>query len=282
MPDFLIYGANGYTGALIAHEAATRGRRPILAGRNADALATLARVMGLEHRVFALGNPGAIDEGIRGVEVVLHCAGPFAHTSRPMADACLRTGTHYLDITGEAAVFESLAARSAEALASGVMLLPGAGFDVVPSDCLAAVAGGLLAGWRRPTRRRGLGPERGGLPRRPAGAVGPGGRPRHGPVHAAGAWRGADGPARGAAGRRPQRLSPRPAGRGPTAPGRLGRRGIEGPAAGHICPRAGDIAQQPPQRSLHGASRSDVSSGFHRPFDLVADKAETRIALLIE
>ena len=69
---------------------------------------------------------------------VLHCAGPFAHTSRPMADACLRVGTHYLDITGEAAVFEALAARSAEARAAGVMLLPGTGFDVVPSDCLAA------------------------------------------------------------------------------------------------------------------------------------------------
>jgi len=138
MPDFLIYGANGYTGALIVREAVARGRRPILAGRNAAALAALAGELGLEHRVFSLDSPGGIAEGIRDTMAVLHCAGPFAHTSRPMADACLRARSHYLDITGEVAVFESLAARDAEAKAAGVMLLPGVGFDVVPSDCLAA------------------------------------------------------------------------------------------------------------------------------------------------
>ena len=48
------------------------------------------------------------------------------------------TGVHYLDITGEALVFEALSKRHADAKEAGVMLLPGAGFDVVPSDCLAA------------------------------------------------------------------------------------------------------------------------------------------------
>lgn len=138
MPDLLIYGAYGYTGALIAREAVACGLRPLLAGRNAEALQALARELGLEHRAFPLDDPAALDAGIRGVRAVLHCAGPFAHTSRPVADACLRTGAHYLDITGEVGVFEALAARNAEANAAGVMLLPGAGFDVVPSDCLAA------------------------------------------------------------------------------------------------------------------------------------------------
>jgi short subunit dehydrogenase-like uncharacterized protein len=138
MSNFLIYGANGYTGALIAREAVARGLRPILAGRNESALAPPARELGLEHRVFALQDPAAVMAGIRGVPLVLHCAGPFAHTSQPMAEACLRGAVHYLDITGETAVFEALAARDAEARAAGVMLLPGAGFDVVPSDCLAA------------------------------------------------------------------------------------------------------------------------------------------------
>jgi short subunit dehydrogenase-like uncharacterized protein len=138
MPGFMIYGANGYTGALIAREAVSRGHRPLLAGRNAEALTGLAHELGLEHRVFALNHPVAVEDGIRGVTAVLHCAGPFAHTFKLMADACLRTGAHYLDITGEVVVFEALAARDAEAKAAGVMLLPGAGFDVVPSDCLAA------------------------------------------------------------------------------------------------------------------------------------------------
>lgn len=138
MRSFLLYGATGYTGWLIARTAIGQGMRPVLAGRNANAVAELAREHGLEHHVFGLDEPAAIDQGLRGMSAVLHCAGPFAHTSRPMADACLRSGVHYLDITGEISVFEALAARDDEAKAAGVMLLPGVGFDVVPSDCLAA------------------------------------------------------------------------------------------------------------------------------------------------
>jgi len=137
-PRILIYGANGYTGALTARMAAARGQRPVLAGRRPSGVEPLARELGLESRVFSLEDPGKTDEGLEGMAVVLHCAGPFSRTSRPMADACLRRKVHYLDITGEATVFESLAARDHEARAAGVMLLPGAGFDVVPSDCLAA------------------------------------------------------------------------------------------------------------------------------------------------
>ena len=69
---------------------------------------------------------------------MLCAAGPFSATSRPIPNACLRNRVHYLDITGEIDVFEALAARDAEAKARGIMLLPGVGFDVVPSDCLAA------------------------------------------------------------------------------------------------------------------------------------------------
>lgn len=136
--DFLLYGANGYTGDLIARRAVACGLRPVLAGRNRDKVTSLAAELGLEHRVFALTDPAAIQAALADVRVVLHCAGPFVHTSRPVVDACLRTGTHYLDITGEGAVFEALAARDAEARAAGIMLLPGAGCDVVPTDCLAA------------------------------------------------------------------------------------------------------------------------------------------------
>ncbi len=136
--SLLLYGANGYTGELIARLAAARGVRPILAGRNARAVATLADELGFAHRAFPLDDPAALDAGLDGVRVVLHAAGPFARTSRPMVDACLRRRAHYLDITGEAEVFEACAARDAEARAASVMLLPGAGFDVVPSDCLAA------------------------------------------------------------------------------------------------------------------------------------------------
>jgi len=138
MSDWLIYGANGYTGALIAAEAVARGLRPLLAGRTEPAVAELAGRLGLPHRAFGLGDAAAVRAGLAGMKLVLHCAGPFAHTSRAVADACLATGAHYLDVTGETAVFEGLAALDAAARAAGVMLLPGVGFDVVPSDCLAA------------------------------------------------------------------------------------------------------------------------------------------------
>jgi len=139
MASFMVYGATGYTGSLIAREAVRRGMRPMLAGRNAENLATLAGELGLEHRAFSLDSPGAVADGLRGVRTLLNCAGPFSRTARPIADACLGVGegTHYLDITGEADVFEALAGRDAEARAAGVVLLPGVGFDVVPSDCLA-------------------------------------------------------------------------------------------------------------------------------------------------
>jgi len=135
--DWLIYGATGYTGRLIARHAVARGLRPILAGRNGPQLAALAEPLGLEHRVASL-EPAALDAALRGCGAVLHCAGPFEETSGPMVDACLRARAHYLDITGEIEVFEALARRAEEASAAGIMVLPGVGFDVVPTDCLAA------------------------------------------------------------------------------------------------------------------------------------------------
>jgi short subunit dehydrogenase-like uncharacterized protein len=133
----MIYGATGYTGALISHAASRRGMRPILAGRNAEKLTLLAGELGLEHRAFALDSAANVADGIRGIHTLLNCAGPFSHTAQPIVDACLKAGTNYLDITGEAGVFEAIAMRAAEARRAGVVLLPGVGFDVVPSDCLA-------------------------------------------------------------------------------------------------------------------------------------------------
>ena len=56
-----------------------------------------------------------------------------------MVEACIASRTHYLDITGEISVFEYVMSRNAEAKAAGVALVPGVGFDVVPTDTLAAI-----------------------------------------------------------------------------------------------------------------------------------------------
>lgn len=130
--DFLIYGANGFVGREIARLAVEQGLRPIVAGRDASAIHEVAQELGLPHRIFDLDNVS-----LDGIRAVLHCAGPFVHTFRPIVDTCIRSGAHYLDITGEISVYEAIAARGDEAKQRGVMLLPGAGFDVVPTDCLA-------------------------------------------------------------------------------------------------------------------------------------------------
>ena len=134
----LIYGANGYTGELVAEEAVRRGLRPLLAGRNAEEIEALAARLELDSRIFGLDDPAALARGLEGVAAVLHCAGPFIWTSKPMIAACLAAQAHYLDITGEIGVFESVQRRADQARDAGVALIPGVGFDVVPTDCLAA------------------------------------------------------------------------------------------------------------------------------------------------
>ncbi len=161
----LIYGAYGYTGRLIVEECVRRGLRPIVAGRDADALQEIAVRYDLEMRVASLfagsggGRPRLTPPGalppmphdellamLDGVKVVLHCAGPFFRTSAMMVQACLEVGAHYLDITGEIAVFEECRHRHTAARQRNVVILPGVGFDVVPTDCLAAKLSARLPG----------------------------------------------------------------------------------------------------------------------------------------
>ncbi len=139
MPTWLIYGANGFTGQLMAAEAVRRGLQPILAGRNAEALRALGAEHGLTVRVFALDSPGAVSAGLQDVSLVLHCAGPFSANSAPMLEGCLAAGAHYLDITGEIDVFAHCHAQDSRARVRGIVVLPGAGFDVVPTDCVAGL-----------------------------------------------------------------------------------------------------------------------------------------------
>ncbi|MDI2032613.1 saccharopine dehydrogenase NADP-binding domain-containing protein [Saccharopolyspora sp. TS4A08] len=146
---WMIYGANGFTGRLVADLAVERGERPVVAGRDPGEVAAFAAPRGLESRIFDLSEPARVAEMLHDVDVVAHCAGPFSATSAPMVEACLRSGTHYLDITGEIDVFESIFARDPDARDAGVVLLPGAGFDVVPTDCLAALVAAELPGATR-------------------------------------------------------------------------------------------------------------------------------------
>lgn len=135
MTTWLLYGATGYTGKLIAQEAVERGMRPVLAGRSKEKVQPLAEELDLEFRIFELNDQ--TPEQLSGIDLVLHCAGPFEKTSKPMIRACLKAGAHYLDITGEISVFEHTHSLHEEALQKNNILCSGVGFDVIPTDCTA-------------------------------------------------------------------------------------------------------------------------------------------------
>ncbi|MBL8265992.1 saccharopine dehydrogenase family protein, partial [Steroidobacter sp.] len=137
-PPWMLYGANGYTGELIAREAVARGMKPVLAGRSKQKIAKLAAELNCPSAVFDLEDHTALCATLSQVAAVLHCAGPFSQTAASVMQACLATHVHYLDITGEIDVFELAASVHDKAVRSGIVLCPGVGFDVVPTDCLAA------------------------------------------------------------------------------------------------------------------------------------------------
>lgn len=136
--NWIIYGANGYTGELIAREAVRQGLKPTLAGRNKAKVEALAQELGLTYQAFGLDNVEAVSEHLKGFKLVMHCAGPFSATSKPMMEACIKAGAHYLDITGEISVFELAQSLNNQAEKADIVLCPGVGFDVIPTDCVAA------------------------------------------------------------------------------------------------------------------------------------------------
>ena len=135
--NILLYGANGYTGKLILDYSENYGLRPVIAGRNPAAIRGLSEQHDLPYRVSSLEKPTEIDRLLTDISVVIHAAGPFSLTARPMMEACLRNGVHYLDITGEIEVFEMARSYDLAAKAAGITVMPGTGFDVVPTDCMS-------------------------------------------------------------------------------------------------------------------------------------------------
>ncbi|MCE3045122.1 trans-acting enoyl reductase family protein [Legionella sp. 16cNR16C] len=138
MLNWMIYGANGYSGKLIAREAKSRGLNPILAGRDSHSITELAKDLGLQSRVFDLSDQQNLCTQLADVKLILNCAGPFSSTSQAMINACIQSRVHYLDITGEISVFEYAQKQDNSAKAANIILCPGVGFDVIPTDCLAA------------------------------------------------------------------------------------------------------------------------------------------------
>lgn len=137
--ELLVYGAYGYSGALITRRAVDREMSPIIAGRRAGPLETQAVELDLEYRAFSLEHPSIVQSHLEEVDVVLNCAGPFSATAEPLLDACLESGTDYLDLAGRITILDALAQRDAEIAEADVTAIPAVGFDAVPTDCLAGI-----------------------------------------------------------------------------------------------------------------------------------------------
>lgn len=142
---WMIYGATGFTGRLVAEVAVRRGCRPVLGGRSADKLRPLAEAHGLDYVVCDLENAGRLAETVAGFDLVCHLAGPYIYTSEPMVRACLDGRTNYLDVTGEISVVEAIEAHGQEAEEKGVALIPAAGFVATTTDCCARYAADQLS-----------------------------------------------------------------------------------------------------------------------------------------
>ncbi len=138
MSDWMIYGATGFTGVLVAEEAVRRGHKPLLAGRSEAKLKPLAERLGLEYVAFQLDDTAALEKAVSRVELVYHAAGPFTNTVKPVVEACLKYGAHYLDINGELPLYQYVFSFDQAAREKKIALLPGIGFDVLPSDCLVS------------------------------------------------------------------------------------------------------------------------------------------------
>lgn len=135
--NVLLYGANGYTAKLILAELLKSRIDPILAGRNETEIRMIAEENKLAYRIFSLTNHNEILKGLDDITILVNCAGPFSKTAGPLLKACLERRIHYIDITGEIAVFKLAHSYDEQAKEQGIIICPGLGFDVVPTDCLA-------------------------------------------------------------------------------------------------------------------------------------------------
>lgn len=136
--DLVLQGATGFTGHLAAEEIARRapqGLRWAIAGRDAIRTKALAQRFDVAAVVADGLDQGACADLAAATTTVISCAGPFSRYGRHLVDACVASGTHYADISGELPWIEDLVQRHhAPCTTNGTALIPASGFDSVPTD----------------------------------------------------------------------------------------------------------------------------------------------------
>ena len=133
-----VYGATGHTGRFVVREAQRRGLPVVAVGRSAARLDETIPAKVPRH-VAALEDPASLERAFAGCSVVINCAGPFLDTAQPVAQAALRAGCHYIDVTAEQASAQATFAElDAPARAAGRVVIPAAGFYGGLADLLAS------------------------------------------------------------------------------------------------------------------------------------------------
>jgi short subunit dehydrogenase-like uncharacterized protein len=140
MGKVMIYGATGYTGGLMCKRAKQTGLDFVLAGRTDSLVQSAAAKLDVPYRVFNVSGSELLNSSLDGISVLLNCAGPFARTAKPLIEACLRTGVHYLDTSAELGTYLLAEKYDSQAKAANVMLMPGCGGSVAIFGCLVARA----------------------------------------------------------------------------------------------------------------------------------------------
>ncbi len=135
--QIIIYGSYGYTGDLITELSLSKKFKILLAGRNEQKLKSQSEKTGYPYKAIDISNHEALVELLKEGDVLINAAGPFINTASQMVEACIEAKTHYLDINGDIKVFELIKTFDYKAQYAGIMLMPGTGFDVVPTDCMA-------------------------------------------------------------------------------------------------------------------------------------------------
>ena len=140
----VVYGAYGHTGRFVVAELLRRGHAPILSGRDAGKLESLADAFpGLELRPARIEDPASLDHALQGASGVIHCAGPFLDTANAMVEAALRARIHYIDLAAEQrAALDVFEKHDGAARAAGVALMPAMAFYGGLADLLATAAMG--------------------------------------------------------------------------------------------------------------------------------------------
>jgi len=123
----LIYGATGYTGTLIVHEASRRGIDFEIAGRSEDRLSALAAELNVPYHVFPVADREGWKSALKGKTALLNIAGPFSETAEQAMEAAIKSQVHYFDITAEVDIYRLAESKDVAAEAAGIMLLSGAG-----------------------------------------------------------------------------------------------------------------------------------------------------------